>query len=86
MWEDLIIDERGRFQMPSEDLAAFIRFLKENGVKSAAEGPAAFTTEGQSYGYGRLQNRYDAGLALSLHRYWKQDHDASRPDRSVSRN
>jgi|GEM_PF-3056420 len=75
MQDDLFIDEFGRFQMASEDLAAFIDFLRQNEVPCAIQDPTAFTTGGRSYGYGCLEHRYHADVAEELHRQWKSSQE-----------
>jgi len=66
------IDEQGRFQMATEDLEDFIRFLRDNEVRVEAEAADAFQSVGKTYGYGRLLHLFDADLVHTLYRTWKQ--------------
>ena len=71
MQDDIFIDEQGRFQMLSLELAAFIRFLRENHVPCSELETNAFTAGGQPYGYGRLHHPYEVEVAEDLFRHWR---------------
>jgi hypothetical protein len=71
MSDEIFIDERGRFQMPREDLTPFLKFLRENKVACSAEEADSFTSEGHSHGFGRIHHLYDEATARNLHRTWK---------------
>ncbi|WP_435005472.1 hypothetical protein P12x_003336 [Tundrisphaera lichenicola] len=78
MLEELFIDEQGRFQMPSDQVEAFLEFLRENKVPCTVKEPNAFNTEGRSYSYANLDHRYDAEEAASLYRNWRSFREANR--------
>jgi hypothetical protein len=69
--EELYIDEGGRFQMSTEDLEGFIRFLRDNEVRVEEETADAFHSGGKAYGYGRLLHLFDADSVSTLYRTWK---------------
>ena len=56
---ELFINDEGRFQLPSEELAGFAAYLRENEVPCDVEEAGTFRAEGRSYGFGRLHHLYD---------------------------
>jgi len=70
--QDVIyIDEMGRFQMPTDELEDFIRFLRDNEVCVEAETTGVFHSGGKAHGYGRLLHLFDADSVSKLYPTWK---------------
>ena len=72
MYDELSINNDGRFQMPSEELAGFAAYLRENEVPCDVEEAGTFPAEGRSYGLGRLHHLYDFETAENLYRTWRR--------------
>ena len=75
MSDELFITEDGRFQMPSEQLAGFAAYLRENGVLCDLDPAGAFQSEGHSYAFGRLHHLYDLESTQKLYRVWRETAD-----------
>jgi len=67
----IYIDEAGRFQMATEELEEFIRFLHDNEVRVEAETTGIFHSGGKAHGYGRLLHLFDADAVSRLYRTWR---------------
>lgn len=72
LFEDLFIDDHGRFQMRLAGLADFLDFLRDHKVFAEIEASAPVRAGGALFGYGRLLHLYDADEAIVLHRTWRQ--------------
>jgi hypothetical protein len=72
MNDELYIDDDGHFQMPSEELASFTAYLRENGLPCDKEESRTFVAEGQSYSFGCLRHPYDIDAAQELYRTWRR--------------
>ena len=72
MTDELYIDDDGRFQIPSEELAGFAAYLRENEVPCDVEEAATFLSGGRLYGYVRLHHLYDLQSAGDLYRTWRR--------------
>jgi hypothetical protein len=77
--DDFSLDERGRFQMASEELGDFIKYLRENEVQAETETPDAFHSEGRAYGYGRVIEPFDFEAAANLYHTWRELHESLPP-------
>lgn len=66
------VDEDGRFQMATDELESFIRFLRENKVRVDAERGDVFQSGGKPFAYARLLYAFDADYVNALYRTWKQ--------------
>jgi hypothetical protein len=69
----LYVDAQGRFQMLTEEMHDFLRFLRNNEVLAEVETLDAFHSGMKAYGYGRLVHPYDVDSVSHLHRTWKQE-------------
>ena len=74
---ELFINDEGRFQLPSEELAGFAAYLRENEVPCDVEEAGTFRAEGRSYGFGRLHHLYDMETAQDLYHTWRQGAEVS---------
>jgi hypothetical protein len=79
MLDDLYLDNEGRFQIASDELDDFIRYLRENEVRAEPDARDAFRSEGRAYGYGRLLHLFDSEAASTLYRTWRQTHESLPP-------
>ena len=79
MLDDFYLDEDGRFQMASDELGDFIRYLRENEVQVETETLDAFHSEGRAYGYGRFLHPFDFEGASTLYRTRRQLHESLPP-------
>ncbi|QEH38991.1 hypothetical protein OJF2_76030 [Aquisphaera giovannonii] len=69
---ELYINEQGRFQIASEELAGFVAYLRENAVPCDVQPAERVQAGGRSYGVIRLQHLYDTDTARGLYRTWRQ--------------
>ena len=72
LFDDLYVNDEGRFQMAAADLEDFIRFLRDHEVGVEVETADAFCSGGDAYGYGRLLHLYDVDSVITLYRTWKR--------------
>ena len=71
MNDELSINNDGRFQMPSEELAGFAAYLRENKLPCDVDEAGTFRAEGRSYGFCRLRHLYDIETAQALYHTWR---------------
>jgi hypothetical protein len=75
----LYVDEQGRFQMTTEELGDFLRFLRDNEVLAEVETAHAFRSGTKAYGYGQILHLYDIDSVKHLYRTWKQQRASRTP-------
>jgi hypothetical protein len=71
MSDDIFIDDDGRFQMPSDELAGLVAHLRENHVPCDMEDAGALRLGGRPYGYARVKHLYDLEIARRLCHAWR---------------
>lgn len=79
MWDELYLDEEGRFQMLSEELNDFIQFLRDNEVRCNVIQRDAFRAEGEPYSFARIHHPFEIEVAQELYRKWRRLSEASAP-------